>query len=548
MIPAAAFQGKSLEEVKQLVAQLPPEQKAAAYKLIRDNPVLWRPLQGPQVMAYNSDADQVGYGGAAGGGKTDLMCGTALTKHKKAMILRREATQLLGIIDRIADILGSRDGYNSQLNLWRVADPPMTIEFGSTPNPTDWMKYQGRPHDFLGLDEATNFPEIVVRALLGWLRTTIPDQRCQALLTFNPPTTAEGRWIIPFFGPWLDDKHPNPAKPGELRFFAMLNGREVEVESKLPFVLIGEDQEYDFDPKDFAPADIILPVSRTFIASRVSDNPYLTGTGYISTLQAMPEPLRSQMLKGDFKAGMEDDAYQLIPTAWVDAAMARWKPRTEKGTMDSMGVDIARGGRDEMQIARRHGTWFDEMAGVPGNQVPTGPLAATQILVHRRDRAPVHLDIIGVGSSPYDFLTENSVQVIGINGAAKAHGKTVSGNIGFVNLRAEIYWRMREALDPLNPKPIALPDDQKLKADLTAPRWMLRSNGIQVESKEEIIKRLGRSTDRGDAAVYALVDTPRDEDIESFVQNTREQNYDRYGEIETGSSSERAYDRYGDLR
>ena len=42
------------------------------------------------------------------------------------------------------------------------------------------------------------------------------------------------------------------------------------------------------------------PQSRTFIPSRISDNPHLMGTGHMATLQAMPEPLRSQMLNGDF--------------------------------------------------------------------------------------------------------------------------------------------------------------------------------------------------------------------------------------------------------
>ena len=37
-----------------------------------------------------------------------------------------------------------------------------------------------------------------------------------------------------------------------------------------------------------------------------------------------------------------------------------------------------------------------------------------------------------------------------------------------------------------------------------APRWKLTARGIQVEEKREINKRLGRSPDRGEAAIYAL--------------------------------------------
>src|SRR5205814_422004 len=104
---------------------------------------------------------------------------------------------------------------------------------------------------------------------MTWLRTTDPNQRCQVLLTFNPPTSAEGRWIIPFFGPWLGPQHPHPAKPGELRYFAMIDGEEVEVASAEPFEHHGE---------------TITAQSRTFIPSRVSDNIFLMDTNYITQL------------------------------------------------------------------------------------------------------------------------------------------------------------------------------------------------------------------------------------------------------------------------
>src|SRR3546814_3250182 len=51
--------------------------------------------------------------------------------------------------------------------------------------------------------------------------------------------------------------------------------------------------------------------------------------------------------------------------------------------------------------------------------------------------------------------------------------------------------------------PIALPPDPMLVADLTAPTFTVPPRGIKVESKEDVCKRLGRSTDRGDAVVMA---------------------------------------------
>jgi hypothetical protein len=142
-------------------------------------------------------------GGAAGGGKTDLACGKSLTRHRKIGIFRQNGTELTGVVDRFTDLLKTRNGYNGQQNIWRTSRADgvrIQIEFGSFPNLGDEKKYQGRPHDLLVFDEAANMREEQVRFLLGWLRTTVPNQPCQALMTFNPPTTAEGRWIIKYFG------------------------------------------------------------------------------------------------------------------------------------------------------------------------------------------------------------------------------------------------------------------------------------------------------------------------------------------------------------
>ena len=55
------------------------------------------------------------------------------------------------------------------------------------------------------------------------------------------------------------------------------------------------------------------------------------------------------MLRGDFLAGREDDAWQVIPSEWVEKAMDRWTPEKPKGqSMSALGADPARGGRDRM--------------------------------------------------------------------------------------------------------------------------------------------------------------------------------------------------------
>lgn len=490
---------------------------------------VWRPLPGPQSMAYESTADIIGFGGAAGGGKTDLACGKALTHHRKVGIFRVNGTELTGINDRLTELIGSRNGYNGKDNIWRVARPdgtPVQIELGSFPNLGDEAKYQGRPHDLLVFDEASNMRRSQVRFLLGWLRTTTPGQRCQALLTFNPPTTAEGRWIIEFFAPWLDKKHPNPATPGELRWFATVDGNDIEVPDDRVFVLVDGKRVYDFDPADYRPEDIVKPLSRTFIPSRITNNHYLLGTGYMATLQAMPEPLRSQMLNGDFQAGVEDDPWQVVPTSWVEAAMARWKRPDKLAPMDSLGVDVAMGGRDNTVLARRHGMWFDEPITYTGAQSVDGPTIAGYVIAALRNNAVIHLDLFGVGAQPYGHLMQLQQQVIGVNVGEPASGVDASGRLPFFNLRSQLWWRLREALDPAANTGIALPPDQRLLADLCAPTWSLSGQKIRVEGREDIVKRIGRSPDFGSAYCLALIDTPKIAAVRAL--GGRRKDYDPY--------------------
>ncbi|HEV3084106.1 MAG TPA: hypothetical protein VGY66_30260 [Gemmataceae bacterium] len=78
----------------------------------------------------------------------------------------------------------------------------------------------------------------------------------------------------------------------------------------------------------------------------------------------------------------------------------------------------------------------------------------------------------------------------------------------FVNVRAYAYWALRDILDPERGEKMALPPDQELLSDLTAPRWAMTMQGIKVEPKEDIVKRLGRSPDCADAMALAILRPP----------------------------------------
>jgi hypothetical protein len=272
------------------------------------------------------------------------------------------------------------------------------------------------------------------------------------------------------------------------------------------------------------PEDIISPQSRTFIPSRVTDNPFLAGTGYMRQLQALPEPLRSQMLKGDFKAGMRDDAFQVIATSHVDAAMARWKKPPKLPPMDSLGVDVALAGvmgtgRDEHVIVRRHGMWFDEPIAHDAKSIANGDESGAHVVAAWRDNAVIHVDLFGVGSMTYGFLMALQLQAIGVNfGDLVPNALDQTGRLRFANLRSYLWWKMREALDPRNNTGICLPPNPRLRADLCTPRWSLPGQVLKVESREDIVKKLGRSPDYGTAAILALIDTPKRANLVALMQ------------------------------
>ena len=491
-------------EIAEIERYLTPAERAELNALlakdIEERP--WTPLPGPQTLAYESIADVVGFGGAAGGGKTDLAIGKALTQHSVVQVFRREGTELSAIIDRMEQIVGHRDGLGGKPPVWRApAGSCRLVEFCSAPNLGDERKYQGRAKDLLVIDEAANFLESQVRFLMGWVRTTDPSQRTQTLLTFNPPTSAEGRWVMQFFAPWLDKKFAGKrARPGELRYVAVIDGKDVWVDNGAPIEHKGER---------------IIPQSRTFVPSRVTDNPYLVGTNYMATLQALPEPLRSQMLYGDFQAGVEDDIWQVIPTHWVEAAQVRWKQRSPRGEMLTMGVDVARGGQDSTVVATKHQTalhalWFDNLKTITGKDTDDGDKAAGQVMILRRDDAPINVDVIGVGASVYDSLKRANAQVWGVNVSERPMRATDrSGALSFFNLRTDLWWAMREALDPTVDTGIELPPDPELLAELCAPRWSMSGKTVKVEGREEIVKRVGRSPDKATAVILALPEVPK---------------------------------------
>lgn len=189
----------------------------------------------------------------------------------------------------------------------------------------------------------------------------------------------------------------------------------------------------------------------------------------------------------------EDDT--LIPAELVDGAMGR--DITDAVTMPEIwGVDVSRFGADSSVLVKRRGNVVTEMprrwqgidtmalAGIVKSEYDMLPLAARPQLIV--------VDVIGLGAGVVDRLTEQSLPVLGLN---VGEVPSVAGR--FMRMRDELWVRAREWLET---RRCRLPYDDKLRADLCAPRVSYNSDGrMQVESKQQLRSRGYASPDTADA-------------------------------------------------
>ncbi len=473
---------------------------------------LWTPQPGPQTTACESTADEILYGGEPGGGKTDWLLGMALMKHTRSHIFRRDAGQLTEMTDRLREITGGAGRVTeSPRPRWR--NGAQLIEMAGIENEADAWKWQGRASDLKAFDELPQFSKMKYLTVSGWGRSTVPGQRVQTIASCNPPVDEDGLWIVERWAPWLDPNHPNPAESGEIRWFAMIDGEDTECEDGEPFELDGE---------------TIHPSSRTFVRARLSDNAYL-GDEYRRRLDALPEPMRTIFKTSDFMALLQTShPFQVIPTAWIRAAQQRWTPERPElpGTqrrvpLSCTALDVAEGGKDRTVKAKRYGDWLT-LESKPGIQTPEAEDSAAFVEPDLLEGGYVIVDADGAGGKAYGILREKfksrarAYQGVKPTLWRDTDWKGEGGTNAFKNVRAAGWWCARMALDPSNPRKVALPPGADLLAELAAPRWFMSGQKIQIEEKKDIISRLGRSPDLADAVVMALWDGGASNVAESF--------------------------------
>jgi hypothetical protein len=212
---------------------------------------------------------------------------------------------------------------------------------------------------------------------------------------------------------------------------------------------------------------------------------------------------------GNFADSGEDTT---ITLAMVERAVERWYEIDESGewgALTAIGGDIGRGG-DKTVEAFRHSMAIKEVEYYDEKDLMrvSGRIASKMKAPGNHNVIAV-IDVIGLGAGVVDRLREIdggdlAHRVYSFIAGAKSDMRDKSGELGFADMRSAAHWNLRELLID---NAIALPPDDLLIGDLTASTYKYLSGGkIKVETKDDIKKRLKRSTDAGDAVIQVFME------------------------------------------
>lgn len=235
--------------------------------------VIWQP-QPKQAAFMSRFEDEALYGGAAGGGKSDALVMEALRQvgipYYRGLIVRRTYPQLEDLIGKTLRLYPSiypGAKYNDSKHVWKFPSGAVVI-FGSLPHVKDKYNYQGKPYDFIGFDELTQFPyELYDYLTHSRNRPNGPGTRVYSRATANPGGVGHG---------WVKEMFITAAPPMQTVW------KQVKVQTP-----DGVQSKWK---------------SSVFVPSTVFDNQALLDNDpdYIYRLASMPEAERNALLYGDW--------------------------------------------------------------------------------------------------------------------------------------------------------------------------------------------------------------------------------------------------------
>lgn len=219
-------------------------------------------------------------------------------------------------------------------------------------------------------------------------------------------------------------------------------------------------------------------------------------------------PIYVSKVLGEFPTDAEDG---VIPVSFVTPCRHLEEAILPEEPIQ-LGVDVGET-TDRTIVVERHGGRVYRIHTVSHRGDAMSAVGQIVDIVNRTGASIVTIDVIGLGWGVYSRLRELS-RADNPTGAELTHSariirfsaaETADDAVRFYNRRAELWWDVGRELSRLKRWDLTNLDDDAV-AELTAPHYRLEgSKGrIIVESKAEIRKRLGRSTDVADALLMAF--------------------------------------------
>jgi len=237
-----------------------------------------------------------------------------------------------------------------------------------------------------------------------------------------------------------------------------------------------------------------LAEDRAFIQSLITDNIFRQ-KGSLEMLESIEnEALKQRLRYGNWEYDEEPD--QLIKYIWIERNNRRIRGKSY------LGVDVARYGNDLSVIAKLSGNYLEYIRSFKHlDSTEMAEQVKNVILEDRTDSENVGIDTVGLGGGVYDILRKDGIVCYEVQ-SGESPQQEYKG-YKFKNLRALMWWVARDLIKSGELDLTGAPD--QLLEDLTAPRYSIKDDKyITVEKKKDIKRRIGRSTDFGDAFVYVV--------------------------------------------
>jgi len=198
---------------------------------------------------------------------------------------------------------------------------------------------------------------------------------------------------------------------------------------------------------------------------------------------------------GEFPRASADS---LLPLDWIDKA-TNAEINIEDNKEIRVGVDVARYGADETVImvieTDNENVRVIDYEAMQGRETTATARRALNI-ARQYNAACINVDDTGVGGGVTDILREES-QDIPVNPVIFGGSPTESPEL-YSNLKAQLYFKLRDYMNPNTPGKISIPNEPKLIRDLSAIRV-----GYTSRDRIKIIDP-PKSPDYADALVLAL--------------------------------------------